>query len=100
MSDVTRTAAISHFGSKESVPKHAISMGVRTILDADQILLMAWGKEKAEIVKECIEGNVSKNVPGSYLQEHKNVKIILDVESASRLDKSRISQIETKLSKT
>ena len=98
LSDETRTATIPHFGNKENVPKQAISMGVRTILDADQIVLMAWGKEKAEIVKECIEGNVNKNVPASFLQEHNNVTIILDSGSASRLDKSRISQVETKLS--
>lgn len=98
LSETTRNAATKHFNSKEEVPKYAISMGIRTILDADQIILMAWGKEKAEIVKECIEGSVRENVPGTFLQEHKNVTIILDAESASKLDRSKISFLETKLS--
>ena len=61
-------------------------------------MMMAWGNEKAEIVKESIEGQLSKDVPGTYLQTHKNVTIILDAESASKLDNDRISLIESKLS--
>lgn len=98
LSETTRNAATKHFNSKEEVPKHAISMGIRTILDADQIILMAWGREKAEIVKECIEGHIREDIPGTFLQKHENATIILDAESASRLDKSKISFLETKLS--
>jgi glucosamine-6-phosphate deaminase len=98
LSDTTRTAAVKYFGKKEEVPFQAISMGISTILNADHIMLMAWGNEKAEIVKESIEGQLSKDVPGTYLQTHKNVTIILDAESASKLDNDRISLIESKLS--
>lgn len=98
LSDTTRTSAAKYFKNKEEVPLQAISMGVRTILNADHILVMAWGNEKAEIVKESIEGQLSKNVPGTYLQTHKNVTIILDTASASKLDNDRISLTECKLS--
>jgi len=96
--DTTRTAAVKYFEKKEEVPFQAISMGISTILNADHIMLMAWGNEKAEIVKESIEGQLSKDVPGTYLQTHKNVTVILDKESASKLDNDRISLTESKLS--
>ncbi|HAW78251.1 MAG TPA: glucosamine-6-phosphate deaminase, partial [Balneola sp.] len=66
-------------------------MGIKTILDAEHIVLMAWGNEKAEIVKKSIEGRISEDVPSTFLQEHENVTIILDSESASLLNRSRVS---------
>jgi glucosamine-6-phosphate deaminase len=98
LSDVTRTAATPYFGDKSNVPNHAISMGIKTILNANEIVLMAWGEKKSAIVRDCVEGNISSEIPGSFLQEHKNVTIILDLNSASKLDKSRISKVENKLS--
>lgn len=100
LNEVTRTAAIKQFGKKELVPNTAISMGIKTILEAEQIIVMAWGEEKAEIIKECIEGEVGENVPGSFLQTHPKTKIILDAAAASKLNKEKISLVETKLSKT
>ena len=98
LSDTTREAAAKFFESKEKVPFEAVSMGINTILDADHIVLMAWGNEKAEIVKKSIEGRISEDVPSTFLQDHENVTIILDSESASLLDRSRVSLIESKLS--
>ena len=98
LSDTTRNAALKYFKDKKKVPVHAISKGIKTILEANQIILMAWGHKKAEIVKECIEGNITNDVPGTFLQEHKNVTVILDLESASKLDHKSISLIESKLS--
>jgi glucosamine-6-phosphate deaminase len=98
LSETTRDSALKNFESIEEVPKYAITMGLRTILDSEQIVLMAWGKKKADIVKECIEGIVTEDRPCTFLQGHENVTIILDVDSASRVDKSRISLIEDKIS--
>jgi len=100
LSDITRSAATKHFGDKKLVPKSAITMGIETILEAQEIIVMAWGKGKSKIVKECIEGAISKEVPGSLLQKHNNVKVVLDPEAASELNNDRISLVEAKLSKT
>lgn len=100
LSEVTRTAAIKQFGKEELVPKTAISMGIKTILEAEQIIVMAWGEKKADMIKECVEGKVSEDVPGSFLQIHPNTKIILDASAASKLNTETISLVENKLSKT
>lgn len=83
LDEQTRTDAAPTFGGIENVPKHAISMGIKTILAAEKIILMAWGKGKAEIIKQCIEGEITSERPASYLQNHKDVTIILDREAAS-----------------
>lgn len=100
LSDTTRIAATKYFIKKEFVPRYAISMGLQIILEAREIIVMAWGEHKAGIVKECIEGEVNRLIPGSFLQTHSNVKIILDAAAASKLSKEQISLVETKLSKT
>ncbi len=100
LSDSTRVAAKKYFLKKELVPRYAISMGLQVILEAREIIVMAWGEQKADIVKECIEGEVSRRIPGSFLQTHSNVKVILDAAAASKLNKEQISLVETNLSKT
>lgn len=73
------------FENIEDVPKQAITMGIQAILQAEQIVLMAFGHEKASIVAETVKGNVRTNVPASVLQLHRNVTVVLDQESASEL---------------
>ncbi|MHB1651009.1 MAG: 6-phosphogluconolactonase [Desulfitobacteriaceae bacterium] len=73
------------FENIEDVPKQAITMGIQAILQAEQIVLMAFGHQKASIVAETVKGNVRTNVPASVLQLHRNVTVVLDQESASEL---------------
>ena len=73
------------FENIEDVPKQAITMGIQAILQAEQIVLMAFGQEKASIVAETVKGNVRTNVPASVLQLHRNVTVVLDQESALEL---------------
>lgn len=73
------------FKDKESVPKKAISMGIKTIMDSKKILLIASGEEKAEAVEKTIKGKVDPKVPASILQLHKDVTFIIDKAAASRL---------------
>lgn len=73
------------FASRDEVPTQAISMGISEILKSKQILLVAYGKEKAEAVKAMIEGPVTENVPASVLQNHPNVVVIIDEAAASLL---------------
>jgi len=67
------------------VPQRALTMGVQSILQARQIVLMAFGESKADVVARAIEGEVRTDLPASMLQLHRDVTFILDVESASGL---------------
>ncbi|MDO4228325.1 MAG: glucosamine-6-phosphate deaminase [Capnocytophaga sp.] len=82
---ITRADAAGAFHGITNVPKQAITMGVRTVMKADRIVLLAWGNNKAKIVKEAIEGEVTSEVPATYLQEHENTTFILDTEASSEL---------------
>jgi glucosamine-6-phosphate deaminase len=82
----TRAAAASDFGGQlVKVPRKAITLGVEKILEAKRIVLLAWGENKASIVKVTVEGQVTENVPASYLQLHNNAEVILDEGAASEL---------------
>lgn len=73
------------FKNKESVPKKAISMGIKTIMDSKKILLIASGEEKAEAVEKTIKGKVDPKTPASILQLHRDVTFIIDKAAASKL---------------
>src|SRR5690606_2325024 len=73
------------FGGKENVPTKAITMGVGTIFKAKEIILMAWNEKKAEIVKKAVEGDISSEIPATYLQLSDNVEFVLDKDAASQL---------------
>ncbi|SFC64122.1 glucosamine-6-phosphate deaminase [Flagellimonas taeanensis] len=82
---ITRVDAAGSFKGLENVPRKAITMGIGTIRKAKRIVLMAWGQNKSEIVKETVEGEISSEVPATYLQEHPNTTFVLDKEAAQNL---------------
>lgn len=82
---LTRSDASKDFHGLENVPKRAITMGVGTILKARQIVLLAWGNKKAEIIKRTVEGEMSSEVPATYLQTHNNCTVLLDEPAAEEL---------------
>ncbi|PAU94131.1 glucosamine-6-phosphate deaminase [Aliifodinibius salipaludis] len=86
---ITRKDAASDFFGEEYVPRRAITMGVGTILDADRIIMMAWGEGKAPIIKETVEGPIRERVPATYLQKHNNAQVILDEASAENLTRKK-----------
>lgn len=85
LDDLTRRDASRDFGGKENVPTKAITMGIGTIFNAREIILMAWNIKKAEIIKKAVEGEISSEVPATYLQLSDNVEFILDQDAASSL---------------
>ncbi|MDR1584762.1 MAG: glucosamine-6-phosphate deaminase [Prevotellaceae bacterium] len=85
LNDLTRTDASHDFGSKGNVPTKAITMGIGTIFKAREIVLMASGEKKAEIIKKAVEGNISSETPASFLQLSDNVEVVLDNDAASLL---------------
>ncbi|MGB8703599.1 MAG: glucosamine-6-phosphate deaminase, partial [Gillisia sp.] len=85
LDDLTRRDAARDFGGKENVPTKAITMGVGTIFKAREIILLAWSKKKASIIKKAVEGEITGSVPATYLQLSDNVRFILDEDAASEL---------------
>ena len=81
----SRNEASKMFGSIESTPISSITMGVSTILAAKKIYLMAWGEDKAKMVKECVEGAVTDTIPASFLQTHNNAHVVIDLSAAGNL---------------
>ena len=82
---ITRTDAASDFYGEENVPRRAVTMGVGTILEAREIVLLAWGEGKAAVVKRMVEGDMTDSVPATYLQRHPNVRVSLDQAAAAEL---------------
>jgi glucosamine-6-phosphate deaminase len=85
LDDLTRNDASRDFGGKANVPTKAITMGIGTIFKAREIILMAWSKKKAPIIKKAVEGEMSGDVPATYLQLSDNVEFVLDEAAASEL---------------
>ncbi|MBH0230796.1 glucosamine-6-phosphate deaminase [Halobacillus yeomjeoni] len=80
----TREANARFFESMEDVPTHAITMGIGTILEAEKIVLLASGEEKAEAIYQLVHGTYSEKWPITALQKHKDVTVYLD-EDAGKL---------------
>ncbi len=85
LDDLTRRDAARDFGGKSFVPTKAITMGIGTIFKAREIILMAWNRKKASIIKKAVEGEISGEVPATYLQLSDRVEFILDEDAASLL---------------
>lgn len=85
LDDLTRRDASRDFGGKENVPTKAITMGIGTIFKAREIILMAWNRKKASIIKKAVEGEISGEVPATYLQLSENTEFVLDEDAASEL---------------
>ncbi len=92
---ITRVDAASAFLGIANVPRKAITMGIGTVMSAKRIVLLAWGANKAEIVKETIEGKITSEVPATYLQQHDNVSFILDEAAASELTRVKTPWLVT-----
>lgn len=87
LTESTIEANTRFFDKAEDVPRFAYSMGIASIMAAKKIILIAYGKGKAEAIKATIEGKVTEEVPASILQNHKNVVIIMDESAAKLLQK-------------
>ena len=86
---ITRVAASKDFSGLNNTPRTAITLGVKKIMEAKQVILMAWGEGKSSIIRTSTEGTVTNQVPASFLQAHRNATFVLDKEASSKL--TRIS---------
>ncbi|GHA29843.1 putative glucosamine-6-phosphate deaminase 2 [Devosia pacifica] len=81
----TQDANAADFPAGTPVPDHAITMGIATILEARQIVLLATGAAKADAVFAAVNGEVGTHNPASFLRTHSDVTIICDRDAARRL---------------
>lgn len=76
------------FDSAEEVPRHVITMGIGTIMEARTNLLLAFGDNKAEAIAGMVEGPITANNPATALQMHPSVKVCLDTPAAGQLQRA------------
>ena len=84
---ITRVAASGDFSGLSNTPRTAITLGVKKIMEAKQVILMAWGVGKSNIIQKSVEGEVTNQIPASFLQEHNNAVFVLDIEASSKLSR-------------
>jgi glucosamine-6-phosphate deaminase len=87
LTERTRQDNARFFGSLDEVPRHVLTQGLGTILEARHLLLIASGAGKAAAVAAFVEGPVSASCPASVLQLHPHVTVLLDPPAATRLDR-------------
>ena len=75
-------------GILEETPDKAIAMGISTMLSARKIHLIAWGEDKADVVKKIVEDPVNPSCPASYLQKHENISFYVDDNAAAQLTRN------------
>ncbi len=85
LDNTSRNEAAKVFGGTENVPLCSVTMGVGTILSARKIYLMAWGEEKADVIKSAVEGRITDALSASFLQMHNNVNVVIDLSAAAHL---------------
>jgi glucosamine-6-phosphate deaminase len=88
LTERTRKDNARFFGSEDQVPHHVITMGIGTILESRQCLLLALGAKKARAIAAAVEGPVTSINPASALQLHPVVKVCLDEPAATRLKRA------------
>lgn len=82
---ITRRDAAADFFGEQNVPRHAVTMGVATILEAREIILLATGEHKAPILRRAVEGEIDHAVAATFLQRHPAVTVYADEAAAADL---------------
>jgi glucosamine-6-phosphate deaminase len=93
LDDETINANARFFATIEEVPRFAISMGIKTIMHAKKILLLASGENKAEVIYRALFEGITPEIPASILQLHQDVTVIVE-ENAAQLLKGRLQELE------
>lgn len=87
LTEVTRSDNARFFeGDLDAVPRHCMTQGLGTVMEARHLLLVATGAGKAEAVHQMVEGAVSARWPATVLQMHRKVTVLLDEAAAARLE--------------
>jgi len=90
--EATIQANSRFFDSIDDVPRTSYTMGIKSIMGAKEVLLIASGTKKAQAIKAMLEGPVTEEMPASILQKHLHVIVIVDEEAASLIDPALLEQ--------
>lgn len=85
LDDSTRAANARFFANINEVPTHAITMGIKGIMAAKKILLVATGAAKADAIAAALRGKITEDCPASVLQNHNNLIVVLDKAAAAKI---------------
>lgn len=85
LSEQTRIDNGRFFSDQTEVPTHAVTMGIQDILEAKEVILVATGKNKADIMAKLFNSPIDEELPASALKKHNNLTIVLDREAAALL---------------
>ena len=89
LDSLTRRDAARDFLGEENVPRHAITMGIGTILEARKVYLLAWGEAKAGVIAQAVEADPADTLPASFLQAHDDCRFCIDASAAGQLTRVR-----------
>ncbi len=81
----TRLANAPHFSRLMDVPRMAVTTGIKTIMQAKKIILMAWGEQKTDAIRKSVEEHQTEMVPASLLQNHTNCLFVIDEPTSQTL---------------
>lgn len=95
LTPATRDDNKRFFKSDEEVPKYAITMGVGTIMDSRELLLVASGNSKSTAIKSAVEGPITAMCPASIIQMHKEAFVLVDKEAGSKLEGTYVDTWES-----
>ena len=85
LDNITRVAAAKGFGGLSNTPRTAITLGIKKIMQAKRIILLAWSDTKSSIIANAVEKALTPKVPASYLQEHPNALVVIDAPASQKL---------------
>ena len=83
--DATSRSEAAHNIGMDNLPPCSITMGINTIMGARKVYMLAWGEDKADIIRSAVEDKVSDTLPASYLQLHANTSVCVDLAAAAHL---------------
>lgn len=86
LTDKTKAMKAEHFGGVDNVPVEAYTMGLKTLCSAKNVILCAFGEEKADVVYNLVYGKTSTYIPAAMLQMHMNMTLLLDEAAGAKLD--------------
>jgi glucosamine-6-phosphate deaminase len=89
MSNASRKRVADDFFGSDDAPSKAITMGIGTVLGARRIIVPAWGEGKAKVIAKIVEGEITPDIPASYLQSHSDLEIVVDRNAAEELTRFR-----------
>ena len=85
LSDDTKKSNYKSFKLFRNAPKYAFTMGIKTIMDSKKIILLAFGKGKADAVAKTLNGKITTEVPASVLRKHRDIMFIIDKKAGERV---------------